>query len=168
MRELKQLLRDRRRRQRGSILSGILIIVVFLTLLIGGLLTELTGSFTVSRALVTRVRRRKEAWLAQRLQELSPDELVTLRAAAPIIIRDVANVATSFPGFVPLARSAGFSHLKFANASGKLKDLVNKEIAQQLPPPFMLAFHDLKLDEGDLHFLASPLIAPTWGVKVLQ
>lgn len=37
------------------------------------------------RALVTRVRRRKEAWLAQRLQELSPDELATLRAAAPIL-----------------------------------------------------------------------------------
>jgi DNA-binding MarR family transcriptional regulator len=37
------------------------------------------------RALVTRVRRRKEAWLAQRLQELSPGELVTLRAAAPIL-----------------------------------------------------------------------------------
>jgi DNA-binding MarR family transcriptional regulator len=37
------------------------------------------------RALVTRVRRRKEAWLAQRLQELSPDELATLRAATPIL-----------------------------------------------------------------------------------
>lgn len=37
------------------------------------------------RALVTRVRRRKEAWLAQRLQELSPEELATLRAAAPIL-----------------------------------------------------------------------------------
>jgi DNA-binding MarR family transcriptional regulator len=37
------------------------------------------------RALVTRVRRRKEAWLAQRLQELTPEELVTLRAAAPIL-----------------------------------------------------------------------------------
>jgi hypothetical protein len=55
MRDLKLLLRDRRRRQRGSILSGILIIVAFLSILIGGLLTELTGSFTVSRALVTRV-----------------------------------------------------------------------------------------------------------------
>jgi 3-phosphoshikimate 1-carboxyvinyltransferase len=30
-----------------------------------------------------------------------------LRAAAPIEIRDVANVATSFPGFADLARSAG-------------------------------------------------------------
>jgi 3-phosphoshikimate 1-carboxyvinyltransferase len=33
--------------------------------------------------------------------------IASLRAAAPIRIRDVANVATSFPGFVDLARSAG-------------------------------------------------------------
>ena len=30
-----------------------------------------------------------------------------LRAAKPITVRDVANVATSFPGFVALARSVG-------------------------------------------------------------
>jgi 3-phosphoshikimate 1-carboxyvinyltransferase len=34
--------------------------------------------------------------------------IASLRAAAPIVIRDVANVATSFPGFVPMARSVGF------------------------------------------------------------
>ena len=39
------------------------------------------------RALVDRVRRRKEAWLAQRLQELSPEEVEILRAAAPILER---------------------------------------------------------------------------------
>ena len=33
--------------------------------------------------------------------------VASLRASAPIVIRDVANVATSFPGFAPLARSAG-------------------------------------------------------------
>jgi 3-phosphoshikimate 1-carboxyvinyltransferase len=33
--------------------------------------------------------------------------IASLRAAAPIEIRDVANVATSFPGFVGLARSTG-------------------------------------------------------------
>ena len=33
--------------------------------------------------------------------------VASLRAAAPIEIRDVANVATSFPGFVDLARSVG-------------------------------------------------------------
>ncbi len=34
--------------------------------------------------------------------------VASLRAAKPIVIRDVANVATSFPGFVELARSVGF------------------------------------------------------------
>jgi 3-phosphoshikimate 1-carboxyvinyltransferase len=35
--------------------------------------------------------------------------IASLRGAAPIVIHDVANVATSFPGFVPLARSAGLN-----------------------------------------------------------
>ncbi len=33
--------------------------------------------------------------------------IASLRCAQPILIRDVANVATSFPGFVALARSVG-------------------------------------------------------------
>ena len=33
--------------------------------------------------------------------------IAALRAEAPVEIRDVANVATSFPGFAPLARSVG-------------------------------------------------------------
>ena len=37
------------------------------------------------RDLVQRVRRRREAWLAQRLQELSPEERRVLRDAAPIL-----------------------------------------------------------------------------------
>jgi DNA-binding MarR family transcriptional regulator len=37
------------------------------------------------RALVQKVRRRKEAWLARRLAELSPQERATLREAAPIL-----------------------------------------------------------------------------------
>ena len=35
--------------------------------------------------------------------------IASLRAAGAIKIRDVANVATSFPGFVPLARSVGLA-----------------------------------------------------------
>jgi 3-phosphoshikimate 1-carboxyvinyltransferase len=35
--------------------------------------------------------------------------IASLRASAPITIRDVANVATSFPGFVDLARSVGLN-----------------------------------------------------------
>jgi DNA-binding MarR family transcriptional regulator len=37
------------------------------------------------RELVIKARRRREAWLAQRLKELSPAERATLRAAAPIL-----------------------------------------------------------------------------------
>jgi DNA-binding MarR family transcriptional regulator len=37
------------------------------------------------RDLVIKARRRREAWLAQRLQELSSAERATLRAAAPIL-----------------------------------------------------------------------------------
>jgi DNA-binding MarR family transcriptional regulator len=37
------------------------------------------------RALVNRVRRRREAWLTQRLQELTQEERAILRAAAPIL-----------------------------------------------------------------------------------
>ena len=37
------------------------------------------------RELVQRVRQRRNAWLAQRLQELTEDERVVLRSAAPII-----------------------------------------------------------------------------------
>jgi 3-phosphoshikimate 1-carboxyvinyltransferase len=33
--------------------------------------------------------------------------VASLRACGPIVVRDTANVATSFPGFVELARSAG-------------------------------------------------------------
>jgi DNA-binding MarR family transcriptional regulator len=35
--------------------------------------------------LVIKARKRREAWLAQRLRELSPAERATLRAAAPIL-----------------------------------------------------------------------------------
>jgi DNA-binding MarR family transcriptional regulator len=39
----------------------------------------------VGRDLVSRARRRREAWLAQRLKELSPPERAALRAAAPVL-----------------------------------------------------------------------------------
>ena len=56
MKQLQLMLRDRRRRQRGSILSSVLIIVAFLSILVGALMTELTNSFLLSRTLVTRMQ----------------------------------------------------------------------------------------------------------------
>jgi DNA-binding MarR family transcriptional regulator len=37
------------------------------------------------RDLVNKARRRRDAWLAKRLKELTPAERATLRAAAPIL-----------------------------------------------------------------------------------
>jgi hypothetical protein len=54
---LRRLLGDRKRRQRGSVLSAVLIIVAFISILIGGLMTELTSSFLASRVVATRVAR---------------------------------------------------------------------------------------------------------------
>jgi hypothetical protein len=52
---LRALLGDRRRAQRGSVLSGVLIITAFLAIISGALVTELSTHFLLSRALVNRV-----------------------------------------------------------------------------------------------------------------
>lgn len=53
---LRLLLGDRAARQRGSILSGVLIIVAFLAILVGAVMTELTSSFLISNTLVHRMQ----------------------------------------------------------------------------------------------------------------
>ena len=55
MNSLVALHRDRRRSQRGSVLSGVLIILAFLAIIAGALLTELSTNFLLSTALVNRV-----------------------------------------------------------------------------------------------------------------
>jgi hypothetical protein len=52
---LRALLADRKRSQRGSVLSAVLIIVAFLAIISGALTTELSTHFLLSRALVNRV-----------------------------------------------------------------------------------------------------------------
>lgn len=54
---LRRVLRDRKAAQRGSVLSGLLIMVAFLSILIGALMTELSSAFLVSSALNGRVQR---------------------------------------------------------------------------------------------------------------
>jgi hypothetical protein len=53
--ELRSLLQDRRRSQRGSVLSAVLILVAFLAIISGAITTELSTSFLLSRALFDRV-----------------------------------------------------------------------------------------------------------------
>lgn len=55
MNALRALLKDRRRSQQGSVLSGVLIITAFLAILSGALMTELSTNFLLSTNLVNRV-----------------------------------------------------------------------------------------------------------------
>jgi hypothetical protein len=58
MSTLRNLLADRKRSQRGSVLSAVLIIVALLSILAGALMTELSTNFLLSNALVNRVSTR--------------------------------------------------------------------------------------------------------------
>jgi hypothetical protein len=53
--KLRALLADGRLSQRGSVLSGVLIITAFLAIISGALMTELSTNFLLSNALVNRV-----------------------------------------------------------------------------------------------------------------
>ncbi|HKW60289.1 MAG TPA: hypothetical protein VJR46_11120 [Candidatus Dormibacteraeota bacterium] len=54
MTRLKLFLRDRDRAQRGSVLSGVLIITAFIAILSGALMTSLSANFIVAHDLITR------------------------------------------------------------------------------------------------------------------
>jgi hypothetical protein len=84
MNRLRLVFSDRKRRQRGSVLSGLLIIVAFLAIVVGSLMTELTSSFLVSRTLVTRVER--EATVSSAV-ELGIHQLQN-SATPPVCARD--------------------------------------------------------------------------------
>src|SRR5205807_10660567 len=51
---IRGMLADRRRRQNGSVLSAVLILVAFLAIISGALMTELSTNFLLSHALVNR------------------------------------------------------------------------------------------------------------------
>ncbi|HKC20327.1 MAG TPA: hypothetical protein VKE27_11945 [Candidatus Dormibacteraeota bacterium] len=55
MRAIRELLKDRRRRQRGSVLSAVLIMTAFIAIIAGALMTELSTNLILSRTLVDRV-----------------------------------------------------------------------------------------------------------------
>jgi hypothetical protein len=86
MNALRALLADRRRSQRGSVLSGVLIITAFLAILSGALMTELSTNFLLSNALVNRVS--TEATVNSAM-ELALDQLEN----TPLV--------NGCPGFIP-------------------------------------------------------------------
>lgn len=82
------MLGDRRRRQQGSILSGLLIIVAFLAILIGALLTELTDSFIASRELADRYRTEATGMSAVELAINQAQNDVRVGGVPAVCVRD--------------------------------------------------------------------------------
>jgi hypothetical protein len=86
---LRLVLTDRRRRQRGSVLSAVLIIVAFLAILVGAVMTELTSSFLLSRNQVNRMQ--TEATVTSAV-ELGIHQLQTT-SVPPVCAEDLSGVA---------------------------------------------------------------------------
>ncbi|TAN33893.1 hypothetical protein EPN29_04480 [bacterium] len=122
MKAVPAVLRDRRRSQRGSVLSGVLIIVAFLSILAGALMTELTTNFLISRTLVNRLATEatvnsavelafdqlQNAPLGSPCPALSPVSL-NGRTAAAAYLSCALVVDSRSPQFIRIASSSPFT-----------------------------------------------------------
>jgi hypothetical protein len=107
MRSVRILLADSKRAQRGSVLSAVLIMVAFLSIISGALMTELSTQFLVSRVLVNRVG--AEATVNSAM-ELALDQLqnTTLASGCP-------GATVPLPALVTLnGRTAAVSYVSCA------------------------------------------------------
>ena len=123
MKALKAMLADRKSSQRGSVLSGVLIIVAFLAILSGALTTELSTHFLLSRALVNRVGNEATVNSAMelaldRLQNTAlvngcpPPTAVTLNLRTAIVSYTSCFPTVdvrSAPGYTGIASTASFN-----------------------------------------------------------
>jgi len=116
------VLRDRRRSQRGSVLSGVLIITLFLAILSAALMTELSTNLLITQDLVNRVA--NEATVNSAI-ELTIDQLQNTRVGLPCPSASTAtdngmtaaasyvscetSVDSASPGFTAVAGNSPFT-----------------------------------------------------------
>jgi hypothetical protein len=97
MKSMRALLHDRRRSQRGSVLSGVLIIVMFLAVISGALMTALSTNFLLSNNLLNRVQTEATVSSAAELA-LNQLQATPLNAAcptpAPVSVNGLTAVAS--------------------------------------------------------------------------
>ncbi|HVC76713.1 MAG TPA: hypothetical protein VND96_09380 [Candidatus Micrarchaeaceae archaeon] len=99
MNAIRALVTDRRRAQRGSVLSAVLIMVAFLAIISGALMTELSTNLLLSRTLVNRV-----------------DNEATVNSAVELAFNRLQNtpLASGCPNLSPInlnGRTAAISYL---------------------------------------------------------
>ena len=97
MKGLRAILRDPHRSQRGSVLSGVLIITAFLAIISGALATELSTNFLISRNLLTRVNNQAtvDSAVEQAMSQLGTTQLnQPCPALSPVTLNSRTAVAS--------------------------------------------------------------------------
>lgn len=98
MSHLRALLADRKRSQRGSVLSGVLIMTAFVAILSGALLTALSTNFLLSHRLVTRVA--DEATVSSAVElSMSRLQATQLNSPCPSLAPLTLNNLTAVPAY---------------------------------------------------------------------
>jgi hypothetical protein len=94
MKGIRELLKDRRRSQRGSVLSGVLIMTAFIAIISGALMTELSTNFLLSTTMVKRVT--NEATVNSAIElALSRLQTAPLNAPCPALSTAAVNNLTA-------------------------------------------------------------------------
>jgi hypothetical protein len=122
MNRVRAMLGDRRRAQRGSVLSGVLIMTAFVAIISGALTTELSTNFLLSHNLMTRVNNQAtvDSAIELTLSQLQTTPIsqgcpnpgtATLngRTAIASIVGCVPTVDSRSPQFITLAQSSAFN-----------------------------------------------------------
>ena len=122
MKAIRELIRDRRRAQRGSVLSGVLIITAFIAILSGALTTELSTNFLLSRNLMTKLDNQatvdSAVELALSRMQATPisqgcpspvTATVNGRTASAAFAACAPTVDSRSPAFIALAQSSAFN-----------------------------------------------------------
>lgn len=99
MTSVRALLKDRKRSQRGSVLSGVLIITAFIAIISGALMTELSTNLILSRNLINRVN--NEATDSSAVEvTLSQLQATALNAPCPAPIPANVNSSTASASYL--------------------------------------------------------------------
>jgi len=116
---LVALLRDGKRSQRGSVLSGVLIMTAFIAIISGALMTELSTNFLLSRVLLNRVAAQATVNSATELaiSQLQTTPLVAGCPSLGVASLNGLTAAVTYAGCKPVVDSRSPQFVKVASSS---------------------------------------------------
>lgn len=116
MKALRDLLADRRRSQRGSVLSAVLIMVAFLAIISGALMTELSTNFLLSNDLLNRVQTEATVNSAAELT-INQLQSASLNAVCPTPSQFSVNGQTAAVSYVSCAPTVDKNSKQFLSVA---------------------------------------------------